>query len=121
MILKKWLVSVIRDDLLAVVGYRNAVRADRVAGAALCCDGGFCFLPFVGVGVSTLSGVGDCDSCCGIAVAALLLWGFACCRPLLPRTCASAVRVSFGECPCGDILWLDCVLFCTYLRLDACL
>ena len=102
MILKKWLVSVIRDDLLAVVGYRNAVRADRVAGAALCCDGGFCFLPLVEVGGSSLSGVGDCDSCCKLC----LLWGIAFCRSLLPRTCVSAVRVPLGESPCGDVLWL---------------
>ena len=37
---------------------------------------------------------------------ALLLWRFAYCRSLLPRTCISAVRVPFGESPCGDILWL---------------
>ena len=102
MILKKWLVSVIRDDLLAVVGYRNAVRADRVAGAAWCCDGGFCFLPLVEGGGSSLSGVGDCDSCCKLC----LLWGIAFCRSLLPRTCVSAVRVPFGESPCGYVLWL---------------
>ena len=78
------------------------MRADRVAGAALCCDGGFCFLPLVEVGGSSLSGVGDCDSCCKLC----LLWGIAFCRSLLPRTCVSAVRVPFGESPCGDVLWL---------------
>lgn len=104
--LKECPVSVIIDDLLAVLVYWNAVRADRSRERLCVAREGFCFLPFVGVGVSTLSGVGDCDSCCGIAVAALLLWGFAYCRSLLPRTCISAVRVPFGESPCGDILWL---------------
>ena len=52
---------------------------------------------------------------------ALLLWGFACWRALLLRTCASAVRLPFGESPCGALYDVPAFLFCTYLRLDACL
>lgn len=80
MILKKWLVSVIRDDLLAVVGYRNAVRVDR-SRERLCCDG-WILLSALGGGGFLVVG------CRGLRflLRALLLWGFACCRPLLPGT-----------------------------------
>ena len=72
MILKKWLVSVIRDDLLAVVGYRNAVRADRVAGAALCREGAI-LLSALGRG-----GVPPCR----VPGTAILVASFACCGAL---------------------------------------
>ena len=36
-----------------------------MAGAALCREGAILLSALVGVGVSSLSGVGDCDSCCG--------------------------------------------------------
>ena len=63
--LKECPVSVIIDDLLAVLVYWNAVRADRSRERLCVARGGFYFLPLVGGGVSSLSGVGDCDSCCG--------------------------------------------------------
>ena len=67
----------------------------------LCCDG-WILLSALGGGGFLVVG------CRGLRflLRALLLWRFAYCRSLLPRTCISAVRVPFGESPCGDVLWL---------------
>ena len=76
------------------------MRVDR-SRERLCCDGWILLSALGRVGF-LLAG------CRGLRflLQALLLWDFACCRSMLLRTCASAVRVSFGRLPCGDALWL---------------
>ena len=75
-------------------------------GSGFVAMGGFCFLPLEGEG-SSLSGVMDCDSCCGIAVVGLcLLSVFACCQSLAQGLEPLLWEIAFGELLCGDVLWL---------------
>lgn len=77
--------------------------------------GGFCFLSFGG-GCS-LSGVMDCDSCCGIAVVGLCLM-----LVFAPRVlCLCCERVPFGSFLAVTLYGFTAFLFCANLRLDACL
>lgn len=112
MILKKWLVSVIRDDLLAVVGYRNAVRADRVAGAALCREGAIRLSALGRGGVPPCQVPGSTILVAGIAVVGLCLLPVYAPKDL----CLCCERLPLGSflavTPCG----FSAVLFCANLR-----
>ena len=85
--LKECPVSVIIDDLLAVLVYWNAVRVDR-SRERLCCDG-WILLSALGGGGFLVVG------CRGLRflLRALLLWGFAYCRSLpVASLCAQGLE-----------------------------
>ena len=86
-------------------------------GAALCREGAILLSALVGVGVFSLSGVGECDSCCSIAVVGLCLLPVYAPKDL----CLCCERLPLGSflavTPCG----FSAVLFCANLRLDVCL
>ena len=96
------------------------MRCARIGrGSGFVARGGFCFLPLVGVGGSLLSGVGDCDSCCGIAVVGLcLLPAFA---PKGLCLCCESALWGAGSFLAVTLYDFSAVLFCAFLRLDACL
>lgn len=91
-------------------------------GSGFVAMGGFCFLPLEGEG-SSLSGVGDCDSCCGhCCYGALPIVGLC----LLPVSAPKALSLCCERLPLGSFFAVTfygftVFLFCAILRLDVCL
>ena len=105
--------------LFSAIGMRCRGRGQERLFVAMV---GFCFLPLEGEG-SSLSGVGDCDSCCGhCCYGALPIVGLC----LLPVSAPKDLSLCCERLPLGSFFAVTfygftVFLLCTNLRLYACL